>query len=441
MTGYSAMAGRIARYLSLENAHIGSFLACALVILLPSATIGQGGGELAIGVGQAELVVLPDGAGTVFVADPEVADVQAPFPKRVLVYGKSTGQTTIFALDDDGNLIFEHTVRVTHDISGMRRVLAERFPEFEYRLRSGRGSLLIEGVVGTPERKTAIVDSIKPFLLEKDTLIERISLSTPTTIRLRVRVLEVNRDLTDAMGINWQSLFETAVSIAVNGDFAPGIDLGSVINFLESKGKVVTLAEPVLTATSKESASFLAGGSFPYPVQGEQGVGVSFKPFGVSLEFTPEIFTEKAITLKVKAEVSGLSSTSVSVNGTTVPQTDVRQIETSIALSNRQTFALGGFSLVSNKHSLSQIPGLGDIPVLGKLFRSTEYQNNRTELVFVISPEIVRPAGGVPAGRLPAVRPTIMEYALMRRYGLVDPVRKPLIHGNLRLSGSAGYLF
>ncbi len=418
-------------------------------ILVSMAVIGMGGpaggteaGPLTIAIGQAVLIELPDGAGTVFVAEPETADVQAPFPERVLVFGKKTGSTTLFALDDDGLVLFERTIEVVHDIAGMERVLASRFPEFVYALESSRGSLLIEGTIGSPERKQAILESIQPFLEKADTLIERIGLTLPSTVRLRVRVLEVNRDLTSALGINWQSLFDTAASIAVNGDFAPDIDIGSVVRLLQSDGKVETLAEPVLTATSKEAATFLAGGAFPYPTAGEDGAGVAFKPFGVSLEFTPDISSRDSITLKVRAEVSGLSSTSVNIGGASVPQTDVRQLDTSINLRDGQTFALGGFSLLSNRRSVSQVPGLGDLPVIGRLFQSRDFQNNRTELIFVITPEIVdSPSAGAADPRLSPVHPTALEYALFQKFGIIPAGQRPLVSGNLRLRGVPGFQF
>lgn len=417
-------------------------------------------------VGKGILINLPSSSDTVFVSDPNVADVQVPFSDRVFLFGKATGETTLFAIDDTGGVVLAKDVRVSHNLEALRRVLTDRFPTATLKMTSAKGSLLLSGEVDTPEQAAAIVETTYPFLGEGEKLINRLQVGTPNKVRLYVRLMEASKDINEEFGINWQSVLDPSnfvVSLLTGRDFlisdsgttrngsqsALGlsysrgdIQVNGVIDFLEGQGMVSILAEPTLTALSGKSAKFLAGGEFPYPspASGDSAATVEFKPFGISLEFEPKIFDANTIGLAIRSEVSELSTSSVSIDGTSIPQTLTRQVETEIELANGQSFAIGGLFQKTTRNSISQTPGLGDIPVLGKLFQSKEFLENKTELVIVVTPQIVPNVGSkLDATYLSSLRPlSEAEYLFAEKLSYDYSEDAPSLP---RLNGQAGFLY
>lgn len=420
-----------------------------------------------VDVGKSILVNLPSSSDTVFVADPAIADIQAPFPNKVFILGKATGHTTIFAIDDTGTTLLAREIHVQHNIANLRETLSDRFPTATIRLESSKGTLLLGGEVDTPEQAVAVEETVKPFLGSNEKLINHLRIGIPNKIRLKVRLMEASKDINEEFGINWQALFSPSdflISLLTGRNFSitngipsrngsqSAIGLGydgndvsvdSVIDFLEGEGLVSILAEPSLTALSGKAAKFLAGGEFPYPApSGDNSTAtVNYKPFGVQLEFKPVIRDTNTIALALKTEVSELSSSSVTINGTSVPQTLNRSIETEIELANGQSFAIGGLFQKTTRNSFSKTPGLGDVPILGKLFQSRSFLENKTELVIVVTPEIVPSRGSrLDATYLSSLRPiTEVEFMFERELGQSDS-RIP--HSERpRLNGRAGFLY
>ncbi len=172
-----------------------------------------------------------------------------------------------------------------------------------------------------------------------------------------------------------------------------GIDVGAALDLAENNGLVSMLAEPNLTALSGETASFLAGGEFPIPISQQLGtVTVEYKQFGVSLAFTPTVLSDGRISMRVRPEVSQLSTEgAVTLNGFTIPAVTTRRTETTVELGSGQSFMIGGLMQNSNTNSIDKAPGLGDVPVLGAMFRSTGYRRNQTELMIIVTPYLVKP--------------------------------------------------
>lgn len=422
--------------------------------------------NLAIGSGQ--LLKLGKAAATVFVADPAIADVQAPMANAVFVLGKKAGTTTVYALDASGNPIAHRVVTVRVNLDELQNVLAQRFPALHLELKSAPGSLMVSGTVATAQDVAAITDTLQPYLSSKEALVNQLRLSSPTQVNLRVRIAEVQRTVLEQIGVNWSSLgaggglfsgratFVNGTSagvgtttynlpansgfMAVLGNIANGH--GGVIDMLDQETLLTTLAEPNLTTVSGETASFLAGGEYPIPVAqtgSSNAITVQYKDFGVGLNFTPTVLANDRINLKVRPEVSQLdTNNSITTGGVKIPGLSVRRVETTVELGSGQSFVIGGLLQNNVSDVISKFPGLGSVPILGKLFSSTDYQNNKSELIVIVTPYLVHPTG---PGQLQTpldstLNPNEVEAALQRAAQLdPDDSTTP------RLAGKAGFIY
>ncbi|RDK01012.1 type II and III secretion system protein family protein [Paraburkholderia lacunae] len=435
-------------------------------------------GALAVDAGKGTLVRLNENATAVFVADPTIADVHVPSPKAVFVLGKKAGTTTLYVLGVDNKTLLQQTVVVSRDMDALRSAVAARFPNAHVQLTAGPGSLLVSGEASSAADADAVVQTISPYLADKEVLVNRITIDRPLQVQLRVRITEVDRNVTQQLGINWQALgsvvgnftggifsgrqiFNLAQPIVgangqttfpVNlpsnnayslfGQFKTGhTDIQLLVDALNQEGLLTVLAEPNLVALSGQTASFLAGGEFPIPVAQINGaITVDYKQFGVKLDFTPTVMNEHRISLKVRPEVSQIDTTaSVTTNGVTVPGLSVRRADTTVELASGQSFAIGGLLQTNTTDIISQVPGLGSIPILGKLFSSTNYLNNKTELVIIVTPYLVEPTD--PA-RLRTPLDSLMspssdvEYSFRHESGDASTPS-----GQPRLVGAAGYVY
>jgi pilus assembly protein CpaC len=245
------------------------------------------------------------------------------------------------------------------------------------------------------------------FAGDSKNIINRLGVAAPNQINLRVRVAEVSRDIGKQFGFNWNLLgsigglsleftsanpFSGAVTQQTVRAFS-GSDFNAVIDALEEEGLVTVMAEPNLTALSGKTASFLAGGEFPILVPGNDGnAAIEFKKFGVSLAFTPTLIGADRINIHVRPEVSQISTTnSVTLGGFIVPSLTTRRAETTVEVASGQSFAIAGLLQNNISHNISKFPGLGDVPILGLLFKSDRFQRDETELVIIITPYIVKP--------------------------------------------------
>lgn len=437
--------------------------------------------SLSVAAGGGQMVRLPEPAVAVFIADPDIADVHLPSAQSVFVLGKKAGTTTLYALGANNRTLLHETVVVSADTASLQRMLGERFPKFHLGVTASPGSLMVVGEVPSAADADAVMQSLTPFLNAKDTLVNRMTVTRPIQVNLRVRITEVDRNVTHQLGINWSALgsggnfigglfsgrttFDTASALAgrlvggatgtstgsgvasgafsiLGGFHTSHLGIDGVLDALDQEGLVTMLAEPNLTAMSGETASFLAGGEIPIPVpQGTNNtITIEFKPYGVSLDFTPTVLADNRISLKVRPEVSQLDpANSIRTGGITVPALTVRRVDTTVELSSGQSFVIGGLLQSNTNDVLSQLPGLGAIPVLGKLFSSKNYQNNKSELVVTVTPYIVQPTD---PGRLrqpidTLIRPSNdIEYVLQRAAGL-----DPLSGTAPRLVGAAGFIY
>lgn len=459
---HSRCAGRWPRGLLAAFDFFAALFCIAMLACLsaPSARAADQADVLSLPAGGGTMITLPEAAVAVFVADPDVADVHVPTPRTVFVLGKKAGTTTLFALGANNRQILRRTVTVATDTASVQRLLDARFPRFGLTVTSGPGSLLVAGHVPSAADADAVVQTLQPYLHDKEQIVNRLTIAHPIQVLLRVRITEVDRNVTQQLGINWNAVISrgnfvaglastTTGAFAINGQFAPSTARGTptsidaVLNVLDQEGLVTMLAEPNLTAMSGQTASFLAGGELPIPVP-QSGttstITIEYKPFGVSLDFTPTVLADNRISLKVRPEVSQIDpANSITLNSIVVPALTVRRMETTVELSSGQSFAIGGLLQSRTSDVLSQLPGVAQLPVIGKLFSSKNYLNDKTEVVVIVTPYIVGPTGpGQLRGALDSVmRPNSdIEYALQHSLGT-----DPLSGKSPRLVGAAGFVY
>ncbi len=400
---------------SIIRSVLPAVLALALAAPIAAAAaveLVSGSGEtMSLEVNKGRLVRLERPAATVFVADPEIADIQIKSPRLIYVFAKRPGQTTLFAVDETERVLANVGITVTHNLSRLKAALKELHPKARVGVFSVDGMLVLDGVVGSATAAEDMRRLAERFAGAPEALLNRLVVDAPNQVNLRVRVAEVSREVDKQLGFNWSilgSIGGFALGLATTNPFAASVtqntlstafgrggwDVNAVIDALEEEGLVSVLAEPNLTALSGETASFLAGGEFPILVPDSDGrVTIEFKKFGVSLAFTPTISGQSRINLHVRPEVSQLSTTNaVTLNGFEVPSLTTRRAETTVELSSGQSFAIAGLLRNNVTHDISKFPGLGDIPVLGGLFRSDRFRRDESELVIIVTPYIVRPS-------------------------------------------------
>ncbi|MEO1019929.1 MAG: type II and III secretion system protein family protein, partial [Pseudomonadota bacterium] len=386
------------------------------------SSLTRASSTLTLEVRRGTVVRLPRPAASVFVADPEVADVQAQSSSLVYVFGRRAGTTTVYAVDVDGNVLFERNVVVTHSLGKLESLLREIAPGEDIRVESLENGILVEGQVANASQAGEIKAMAENFLGEEENLITRLDVLEPTQVSIHVKVAELSREVVKIFGINLDTAFETGnflYGFSTGREFAPtgappfsrlvddagvtnsvagnysnnGIDVNGIIDLLEREGLITILAQPNLTALSGETASFLAGGEFPIPIaQDDNEITIEFKEFGVSLAFTPTVLNKSRISLRVRPEVSELSDQgAIRLGELVIPALKVRRAETTIELGSGQSFAIGGLVSNNTRSSVEKVPGVGDVPILGTLFRSSRFQRNETELVIIVTAFLVNP--------------------------------------------------
>jgi pilus assembly protein CpaC len=392
----------------------------ALVAATPAGaqTVSRPSRELVLSIGKGQLVTLPTRMKDVWVANEAIADVQVKSPTQLYVFGKSGGETTLYASDLHGNVIWSATLRVGSNIDSIGDMLRLAMPEAKVHVATLNNTVLLTGTVAAPEDAAEAERLTKSFVGDKTNVISRLRMATPLQVNLQVRFAEVSRSLTKSLTSNLTTTalsnnFQIGISQGraaasainprtpfgvgnapayygidpVSGKVAllPGTSVtpaGSGLSTIaglakigslsilaaldagEQIGLVTTLAQPNLTALSGETASFLAGGEYPIPISNGLGTTtIQFKKYGVSLAYTP----------------------------TVVPALTIRRAETTIELGSGQSFMIAGLMSNNANNTIQKTPGAGDLPILGTLFRSTSFQKNQTELVIVVTPYLVNP--------------------------------------------------
>ena len=354
-----------------------------------------------------------------FIADPAIATAGAD-GDTIWLTGRAAGETSWSASDANGRVIDSGLVRVRYDEAALGNSLRAALPGATITIATARDVLVLSGGVRSAAEGEDAMRLAARFVPGGDAklLLNRLAVAAPMQVNLQVRVAEVSRTVVRALGFNWQAIGGIgnatiglatgnpvfgpvgAVLTRQNGvdnlfaSFRQGtVDLNTLIDALDDSQLVTVLAQPSLTALSGVPASFLAGGEYPIPVPQAQGVTtIEYKRFGISLSFVATVGAGGRITLNVRPEVSQLTfNGGLSFNGATVPALTTRRAETTVELGSGQGFAIAGLLQKSDDNNLRKFPLLGDIPVLGELFRSKRFERRETELVITVTPYLVQP--------------------------------------------------
>jgi pilus assembly protein CpaC len=401
-------------------------------------------------VGRSIVITSPARIKRVSIADPTIAEAIVVSPNQVLVNGKTPGGVSLIVWDEsDQSQSFEVSIDI--DVLGLSQKIREVFPNEDVHLDTSRDVVMLSGKISSKEVADKILEIVKGVTPKVTSLMQ-----VPTTpngeILLQVRFAEVNRSLINQFGLNILGLpggknvgtistqqFSPPQLTTQNGVsstpstgsaiglsdllnifiYRPDINLAATIQALQEQNVLEILAEPNLMTESGKDASFLAGGEFPFPILqstggtgGFAGITIQFKEFGVRLNFTPTLTPDGLIHLKVKPEVSSLDFTNaLTLQGFVIPALATNRVESDMSLTDGQSFAIAG--LMDNRvtEQLQKIPGIGDIPILGKLFTSKSLNRSKNELVIVVTPHIVHPiVAGQPTPSLkypdPFLQPT-----------------------------------
>jgi pilus assembly protein CpaC len=390
-----------------------------------------------LGINKAIIVELPEDARDVLVSNPQVVDAVVRTPRQIYVVGMGAGPSNAFFFTASGKQILNLEINVQRDTAELKRVIERNIKGADVTVDTINDNVVINGTVknaadAAAAREMAIryvTDPGKP--LARDSVVNRVGIRGGDQVMVRVRVAEMQRTLAKQLGVDFRAVFDVGGNVPINlissnpfsllgqalstsqalrvGQISAGNAVETSLKAFERSGLVRTLAEPNLTAVSGESAKFLAGGEFPVPVSRDTdgNVQIEFKPFGVGLGFTPVVLSEGRISLRISTEVSELtgensflaqgglalnsSGALVQLPGLTVPGLRVRRAETTVELPSGGSMVIAGLLQETMKQNIDGIPGLKNLPILGSLFQSRDFQSGETELVIVVTPYLVEP--------------------------------------------------
>jgi pilus assembly protein CpaC len=370
---------------------------------------------LALGIGKSVVVDLPRDIKDVLVADPKIANAVVRSSQRVYIIGAAVGQTNIVFFDSAGQQIADFDIAVKRDLNGVRAALKQTMPNVDIKIEGVGDGVMLTGSVSSAIEAQQASDLAARLAGGADKVVNSIVVRGRDQVMLKVIVAEVARNIIKQMGIDLSastsvvSFTNTNPFTANGGALVSGNSLtasvGSVsatLHAMERAGVVRTLAEPNLTAISGESATFISGGEFPIPTgvtcqttstgtTGQCTPSISFKKFGISLNFTPVVLSEGRISLRVMTEVSEVSlDNEITISGIAVPSIKTRRAETTLEIPSGGAMAMAGLIQDQTKQAINGLPGLSTLPVLGSLFRSRDFINNQTELMVIVTPVIVR---------------------------------------------------
>ena len=390
-------------------------LALATSALTPVAAetlrVMQGAASSALNVPMNRAVVVESDVAfaELSIANPGIADISTLSDKTIYVLGKAPGRTTMTLLSPDGKLIANVEVQVTPDIGEFKERLQQILPGEKIEVRTANDGIVLSGTVSSTAKLDRAMDLANRYAPER--VSNLMTVGGTQQVMLKVRFAEMQRSVSKSLS---SSLRIGGSGSALTGSYVTGnrkagtqgaaeigfnvgaLEFGVLLEALESKGMVRTLAEPNLTALSGQEAKFLAGGEYPIPVSDNDGLTIKYKPFGVELNFTPTVVDQDIINLRINAAVSSIDpQTSINTgSGINVNAFRRRETTTTVEIRDGESFAIAGLLQDDFTDLNGQVPWLGDVPVLGALFRSTDYQRKQSELVIIVTPHLVTPTRG-----------------------------------------------
>ncbi|QWG17884.1 type II and III secretion system protein family protein [Bradyrhizobium sediminis] len=397
-------------------------------VAAPMAADGQMNARfLALGIGKSVVIDLPRDIKDVLVADPKIANAVVRSAQRAYIIGAAVGQTNIVFFDSAGQQIAAYDIAVKRDLNGVRAALKTTLPNADIQIEGVGDGVMLSGSAASPVEAQQAGELAARLVGGADKVVNSIAVRGRDQVMLKVTVAEVARNVIKQLGIDLTASMSYGTAVVnfnnanpftaygralvanntTTASFGATPSVTATLRAMESAGVVRTLAEPNLTAISGESATFIAGGEFPVPAGYSCDptthvctTQISFKKFGISLNFTPVVLSEGRISLRVMTEVSELSNdnsitlsqsvTASTVNSVTIPSIKTRRAETTLEIPSGGAMAMAGLIAEQTKQAINGLPGLAQLPILGTLFRSRDYVNNQTELMVLVTPIIVR---------------------------------------------------
>jgi pilus assembly protein CpaC len=379
---------------------------------------------LSLGIGKSVVIDLPRDVKDVLVADPKIANAVVRSAQRAYIIGVAVGQTNIVFFDSAGQQIAAYDIAVKRDLNGLRAALKQTLPNADIQIEGLGDGVMLSGSAASPIEAQQAGDLAARLVGGAEKVVNSIAVRGRDQVMLKVTIAEVARNIVKQMGIDLSANLTYGTSVvrfnnanpftannaplvgtnALTTSFGSTPSVQATLRAMESAGVVRTLAEPNLTAISGESATFISGGEFPIPTGvscqtttagaiGQCVQTVSFKKFGISLNFTPVVLSEGRISLRVMTEVSEVSTENAllgGAGGTTIPSIKTRRAETTLEIPSGGAMAMAGLIQDQTKQAINGLPGLSQVPVLGSLFRSRDFVNNQTELMVLVTPYVVR---------------------------------------------------
>lgn len=441
-------------------------LAISVLLVIASLAPAHAADEsrfLRMGLNKSVVIRLPVAAKDVLVGNPAIVDAVVRTRTTAYLFAKANGQTNIFFFDEAGRQILNLDIEVAVDTKALKQLLDRTLPDNQIKIDTVADSIILRGVAASAGEAQQATNLTARFLGAGGVdgsakVVSAMTIAAREQVTLRVRIAEVQRDVLKQLGVDYNAAFSsgsfaagmlTANPFSLNSALAGGATLplnpisglggttavgtrlrygnsiDAFIQAMEQDGLLRTLAEPTLTAISGESAKFLAGGEFPIPVAVDNNtISVEFKEFGVALGYSPVVLSSGRISLKINTEVSELTpQNGVSVQGITLPGLTTRKAETTIELPSGGSMIMAGLIRDQTRQQIAGIPGAKDLPVLGQLFRSRDFQKNTSELTVMVTPFIVKPVNDReltnPAETLAVAtdRQTILFGRLNKMYG------------------------
>lgn len=454
---------------------IRSAAVCALALLSaasPSMALAQTRAAVAMGASAPQMINLPRGtsfavdlpadARDVIVSNPQVAEAMLHSARRITVIGLQPGETDAVFLDAAGRTILTLRVRVDAGTSALQDTLARVLPGAMVRAEAVNDSIILTGSVLSPAQSTQAQTIARAFVSAPEKVLNMLNVAGSDQVMVKARVVEVQRSAVKQLGLDVSAVLNTVgdglsfaqnATFGVNGGILGGGALGYVnagadgslssrLQAFERTGLLRTLAEPNLTSVNGESAEFLAGGEFPIPVgasddDGRTNISVEFKPFGVRLAFRPVVLSEGRISLQLSTEVSELTTDGAFTlrpsadSALVIPALNVRRASSTVELPSGGSLMIAGLLRDEMRQNIDKLPGAGDLPVLGALFRSRDYTSGQTELVIIVEAYIVSPTAPgrlqTPADGLRIANDarTLLFGQLNQQYGSPPPAPDP----------------
>jgi pilus assembly protein CpaC len=380
--------------------------------------------SIVLPLNKAAIVDLPQAAVDVLVSQPSVVDAVVRSPRRVYLLGLTTGQTNAFFFDARGRQILNLEIRVERDMDALAGVIRRVMPNSRIEVDALNDNVILRGTVQSASEAANAHSLAGRFVDDPEKVVNLLKIRDPEQVMLKVRIVEMQRQVLKQLGVSTSGsviLSDAALAFSnVNTvGAAGGLGLNSTntnigdleridasLQAFESTGLVRTLAEPTLTSISGESAKFLAGGEFPVPVGQSRGViSIEFKEFGIGLGFTPLVLSKGRINLNISTEVSEITTENsffvpgvtsvdnsgnlITTTGLSIPGLTVRRANSTVELPSGGSLVMAGLLQEDMRSTIEGVPGMKDVPVLGQLFRSRDYQNNETELVIIVTPYLV----------------------------------------------------